>query len=61
MVGRLYTDDPDFGIKDIGIELVRSGLAFRQLNYRGYMYGEMSAAEAEARQAQRGFWTIAPK
>lgn len=60
MVGRILTDDPDFGIKDIGVEMVRSGLALRETNYRGYVYGEMAAAEAEARQAQRGFWNLSP-
>jgi len=61
MVGRILTDDPNFGIKDIGVEMVRSGLAIRQPDYRGYVYGEMSAAEAEARQAQHGFWRMAPR
>lgn len=61
MVGRIATDDPEFGIKDIGVEMVRSGLALRQRDYRGYVYGEMSAAEAEARQTKRGFWNLAPQ
>ena len=56
MVGRLQTDDPEIGIKDVGLELVRSGLAQRQRDY-DYKYGELAQAEAEARRAQRGLWS----
>jgi len=55
MVGQLQTDDPQIGIKDVGLELVRSGLARRQPNY-DYKYHELSAAEKEARGAKRGLW-----
>lgn len=54
-VGRIHIDDPDIGIKDVGIELVRSGLAQKQANF-DYKYGELAAAEREARAAKRGLW-----
>jgi endonuclease YncB( thermonuclease family) len=60
MLGKIYTDDPDLGIKDVGLETVRTGLVLRQPSYRGYPYGEMTTAEDEARQAQRGLWTRSP-
>lgn len=56
MVSRLFTDDPVLGIKDVGIELVKAGLARRQSNY-DYKYGELAAAENEAREAKRGLWS----
>lgn len=59
MVSRLFTDDPEIGIKDVGLELVRAGLARRRQaddNQLGYKYGELSAAEREAQKAQRGLW-----
>lgn len=58
MVSRLQTDDPQIGIKDVGVELVKAGLARRQSNY-DYKYGEMSAAENEARTTKRGLWATA--
>jgi endonuclease YncB( thermonuclease family) len=59
MVSRLFTDHPVKGIKDVGLELVREGLALPQLGY-DYRYGELSAALAEAQQKQRGVWRIPP-
>jgi endonuclease YncB( thermonuclease family) len=59
MIARLFTADPAIGIKDIGVELVRSGLARRQQgeDYQfDYKYGELSTAEREARDAKRGLW-----
>jgi endonuclease YncB( thermonuclease family) len=59
MVSRLFTADPKIGIKDVGLELVRNGLARRQQgeDYQfGYKYGELSKAENEAREAKRGLW-----
>ncbi|HEX8649868.1 MAG TPA: thermonuclease family protein [Pyrinomonadaceae bacterium] len=56
MVGQLQTDDKDTGRVDVGLELVRVGLARRQSNY-DYKYGELSAAETEARRAKRGLWS----
>lgn len=56
MLSRLYTGDPG---KDVGLELVRNGLARRPQgeDYQyGYKYGELSAAEREAREAKRGLW-----
>lgn len=55
MVSQLLTDDPQIGIKDVGVELVKAGLARRQANY-DYKYGELSKAEEEARKAGRGLW-----
>lgn len=56
MNGRLFTDDPDYGIKDVGVELVRNGLVSRQSSYVGYKYDEMKAAEDQAKEARRGIW-----
>lgn len=58
MVCRLFTDDPVIGIKEVGVEMVRAGLARRQTSY-DEKYGELSAAENEARAAQRGIWAPA--
>ena len=55
MVSRLLADDPKSGVKDVGIELIRAGLARRQQNY-DYKYGELAAAEEEAKKARRGIW-----
>jgi len=55
MLARLFTDDPELGIRDVAIELVRAGLAQRQEGY-DYPYGELAAAEDEARAAERGLW-----
>ncbi len=62
MIGRLETDDPEIGIKDVGVELVRAGLVRRQPNY-DYRYRELSAAENEAQRAGRGIWseTVKPQ
>jgi endonuclease YncB( thermonuclease family) len=65
MLSRLFTDDQAGGIKDVGLELVRAGLARRQTgaDYQfDYKYGELSAAEGEAQAAKRGIWaTAAPQ
>jgi endonuclease YncB( thermonuclease family) len=56
---QLLTADPEVGIKDVGLELVRSGLAQRKQgeDYQfGYKYGELTKAENEAREAKRGIW-----
>ena len=60
MTGRLLTDDPDLGIKDVGVELVRNGLVARGVGYSRYKYGEMAGAESEAKQARRGIWKTLP-
>jgi endonuclease YncB( thermonuclease family) len=57
---RLFTDDPDLGIRDVAVELLRAGLARRTRNY-DYKYGELSAAEAEAQKARRGLWDASPQ
>jgi endonuclease YncB( thermonuclease family) len=59
LVCRLFTDDPVIGIKEVGVELVRAGLATRQPGY-DEKYGELAAAESEARAAGRGLWASAP-
>jgi endonuclease YncB( thermonuclease family) len=64
MVGRLLVDDPAAGAKDVGIEMLRTGLARRQSgegHQFDYKYGELSAAEAEARTARRGLWATSPQ
>jgi len=58
MVCRLITDDPVIGMKEVGVELVRAGLARRQAGY-DEKYGELAAAEDEARGAGRGLWASA--
>jgi endonuclease YncB( thermonuclease family) len=58
MLSRLFTTDTVAGIREVNVELLRAGLARRQANY-DYKYGELSAAEAEARRAQRGLWAPA--
>lgn len=55
MLVRLFTDDPALGIRDVAVELLRAGLARRVGEY-DYKYGELSAAEAEARKAGAGIW-----
>jgi endonuclease YncB( thermonuclease family) len=59
LVCRLFTDDPVIGIKEVGVELVRAGLARRQPGY-DEKYGELAAAESEAQAAGRGLWASAP-
>ncbi len=56
MIGIVLTADKSVGIKDVGLEMVRAGLARKQSNY-DYKYGELSAAESEARRAKRGLWS----
>jgi micrococcal nuclease len=58
LICRLFTDDPMIGIKEVGVELVRAGLARRQAGY-DEKYGELAAAESEARAAGRGLWAPA--
>jgi endonuclease YncB( thermonuclease family) len=55
MLGRLDTDDPVIGIKEVAVELLKAGLARRQNGYDG----ELSGAESEAREAKRGIWALA--
>ena len=53
--GRLIVDDPQMNFMDVGLEMVRSGIARRKAGY-DYKYHQLSAAESEARSAQRGLW-----
>jgi endonuclease YncB( thermonuclease family) len=55
MLARLYTDDPERGIREVNVELVRAGLA-RRAGDADFKYGELAAAEREARAARRGVW-----
>jgi endonuclease YncB( thermonuclease family) len=55
MLGRLDTDDPVIGIKEVAVELVRAGLATVQAGFDG----DLANAENEARQARRGLWAAA--
>ena len=55
MRARLFTTDPTLGIKEVARELVRAGLARRQEGF-DFKYGELAAAESEARTARRGLW-----
>ena len=57
MIGRIYTDDPEIGIKDVGIEMVRAGLAMPQRGYEGDKYGELAKAMEEARTKKTGIWS----
>ena len=63
MYARLLVDDPKTGVRDVGLELVRSGLAQRQQgqDYQfDYKYNELSTAQREAQRAQRGLWAVNP-
>jgi endonuclease YncB( thermonuclease family) len=55
MVSVLMTADPESGFKDVGVELVRAGLA-RVVPNHSYKYGELAAAEKEAQERGRGIW-----
>ncbi|MEO8502386.1 MAG: thermonuclease family protein [Acidobacteriota bacterium] len=59
MVGQVFTDDPEVGVKDVGLELMKSGLVRRIQGY-DYKYHELSAAESEARKGHRGLWAATP-
>ncbi|MBT8080494.1 MAG: thermonuclease family protein [Gammaproteobacteria bacterium] len=52
---RLFTDDPDFGIEDVAVELVRAGWAIPNPGFE-FKYGELADAEREARDSGRGIW-----
>ncbi|HEX6901898.1 MAG TPA: thermonuclease family protein [Thermoanaerobaculia bacterium] len=55
MNARLFTDDPEQGIQEVAVELLRAGLVKRAKDV-DFKYGELSAAESEARDARRGLW-----
>lgn len=57
MMARLFTADPAIGIKEVGVELVRAGLARRQKDF-DFKYGELAAAEKEAQRARLGIWAV---
>ena len=60
MLVRLFTDDPVIGIREVAVELVRSGLAQRQKDY-DFKYDELATAERDARTARRGLWAAEPE
>jgi endonuclease YncB( thermonuclease family) len=56
IVGRVLTiAAPNRPIKDVGRELIKGGLVQKQKGV-DYKYGELAAAEREARSAKRGMW-----
>lgn len=55
ITAQLSTDDPEIGIKDIGIELLTAGLVQRLPDF-DYKYNELSAAEDDAKKFERGLW-----
>ncbi|HMJ46923.1 MAG TPA: thermonuclease family protein [Ferruginibacter sp.] len=57
MLVRLFTDDSISGIKEVALELVKSGFALRRQGF-DYKYGELSVAQAQAQKAKRGFWGL---
>jgi len=63
LVARLLADDAVMGTRDVGLELVRAGLARRRQGEDvqfGYKYGELGTAERDARSARRGLWKNTP-
>jgi endonuclease YncB( thermonuclease family) len=60
MVSQVFVGEPG---KDVGLELVRAGLAQRQQGpdpQFGYKYDELSKAENDAREAKQGLWAPPP-
>jgi endonuclease YncB( thermonuclease family) len=59
LVARLLADDSVTGTRDVGLELIRAGLARRRKGEDaqfGYKYGELAGAEREAQRVRRGLW-----
>jgi endonuclease YncB( thermonuclease family) len=56
MMGRVYTDDPEIGIVDVGLEMVRTGFATQSEKVAEYKYGELATAMEEARARKLGVW-----
>jgi endonuclease YncB( thermonuclease family) len=60
MVGMIFTDDPEIGILDVGVEMVRAGMvmpeAEQELEETEYKYGEMEEAMQQARNNRLGIW-----
>jgi endonuclease YncB( thermonuclease family) len=59
MLARLFTDDPDLGIREVAVELVRAGLVRRQKGF-DFKYGELAKAERDAQKERRGLWATTP-
>jgi endonuclease YncB( thermonuclease family) len=60
LVCRLFTDDAVIGIKEVSVLMLREGLA-RRIGGYDEKYGELAAAENEAKAAGRGIWAPASK
>lgn len=61
MVGKLYLDDSSGRVMDLGVEMIRAGIAVPARGYQGYKYGETQTAMAEARAKKIGVWKTAPQ
>jgi hypothetical protein len=64
MVSQLLTGDVTVGIKDVGLELLRNGVAVliqpNSDKLYHYKYGELTDAENEGRKRGVGFWARTP-
>lgn len=59
LVGKVYLSEGG-RVRDLGVEMVRAGIAMPARAYRGYKYGELDAAAAEARAKRMGLWKSRP-
>ena len=59
IVSQLLTADRFIGIQDVGIELLKAGLARWNQKYE-YKYGELKAAQDDAQKAGRALWAPPP-
>jgi endonuclease YncB( thermonuclease family) len=56
MLVRLQIVDPAAGHPDVSIELIKAGMARKKTGF-DFKYGELAAAETQARLARRGLWS----
>ena len=61
MVGKLHLEDSSGRVTDLGVEMIRAGIAVPMRQYRGYKYGELQVAMAEARGKKLGVWKTSPQ
>ncbi len=61
MVGKLYLDDSSGRVRDLGVEMIRAGMATPARGYQGYKYGELQTAMVEARARKIGIWKTSPQ
>lgn len=59
LVGKVYLSEGG-RVRDLAVEMVRAGIAMPARDYRGYKYGELDAAVAEARAKRMGLWKPRP-